>query len=82
MLVQVTESILPDGLFVLAAGTAHDGAYYSSDAAARTLVLFSLLYLLLQLPLGVVETVELYWDVSLYRPPSSSGVKREAYIFW
>ncbi|XP_034253457.1 uncharacterized protein LOC117652555 isoform X2 [Thrips palmi] len=66
----------------LFAGTAHDGAYYSSDAAARTLVLFSLLYLLLQLPLGVVETVELYWDVSLYRPPSSSGAKREAYIFW
>lgn len=66
----------------LFAGTGHDGAYYSSDAAARTLVLFSLLYLLLQLPLGIVETVELYWDVTLYRPPSSSGAKREAYIFW
>ena len=67
---------------MLAAGSAHDGACYSSDAAARTLVLFSLLYLLLQLPLGVVETVELYWDVSLFRPPSSSGAKRVAYIFW
>lgn len=66
----------------LFAGSAHDGACYSSDAAARTLVLFSLLYLLLQLPLGVVETVELYWDVSLFRPPSSSGAKRVAYIFW
>ncbi|KAK3926059.1 Neuromedin-U receptor 1 [Frankliniella fusca] len=66
----------------LFAGTSHDGACYSSDTAARTLVLFSLLYLLLQLPLGIVETVELYWDVSLYRPPSSSGAKREAYIYW
>lgn len=66
----------------LFAGSAHDGACYGSDAAARTLLLFSLLYLLLQLPLGVVETAELYWDVTLYHPPTTDPVKRKAYIFW
>lgn len=70
------------GLFAFAAGTGHDGACYGSEAAARTLVLFSLLYLLLQLPLGVVETVELYWDTSLAVLPSASGPARESYVSW
>lgn len=41
----------------------------------------SIVHLILLLPLGIVETLELYWDVILIKYPSNTG-ENERYIHW
>ncbi|OXU30068.1 hypothetical protein TSAR_017057 [Trichomalopsis sarcophagae] len=45
----------------------------------RTLLAVSLVHLILLLPLGVVETIEMYWDVVLVRYPSLDEQENELY---
>ncbi|XP_024885431.1 uncharacterized protein LOC112463322 isoform X3 [Temnothorax curvispinosus] len=49
--------------------------------SSRTLLAVSIVHLILLLPLGIVETLELYWDVILIKHPANAG-KNERYIHW
>ncbi|XP_071572285.1 uncharacterized protein [Temnothorax nylanderi] len=49
--------------------------------SSRTLLAVSIVHLILLLPLGIVETLELYWDVILIKHPVNAG-KNERYIHW
>ncbi|KAK6641004.1 hypothetical protein RUM44_012703 [Polyplax serrata] len=46
------------------------------------LITVSITTLVLMLPLGIVETFELYWDVVLIKKPSAQGPARQQYIKW
>ncbi|XP_011693042.1 PREDICTED: uncharacterized protein LOC105453061 isoform X2 [Wasmannia auropunctata] len=49
--------------------------------SSRTLLAVSIVHLILLLPLGIVETLELYWDVILIKQPANAG-ENEKYIHW
>ncbi|CAL7946019.1 unnamed protein product [Xylocopa violacea] len=49
---------------------------------SRTLFVVSTVYLVLLLPLGIVETLELYWDVILIKFPAAETKKKAEYIHW
>ncbi|XP_017889325.1 uncharacterized protein LOC108630500 [Ceratina calcarata] len=49
---------------------------------SRTLFVVSTVYLVLLLPLGMVETLELYWDVILIKFPAIEARKKAEYIHW
>lgn len=49
--------------------------------SSRTLLAVSIVHLILLLPLGIVETLELYWDVILIKHPDHAG-ENERYIHW
>lgn len=49
--------------------------------SSRTLLAVSIVHLILLLPLGIVETLELYWDVILIKRPANEG-ENERYIHW
>ncbi|XP_078047721.1 uncharacterized protein LOC144475572 [Augochlora pura] len=49
---------------------------------SRILFVVSSVYLVLLLPLGIVETLELYWDVILIKEPASEPKKKAEYIHW
>lgn len=53
-----------------------------TNHTSRTLFVVSTVYLVLLLPLGIVETLELYWDVILIKYPATDSNKREEYIHW
>jgi len=40
--------------------------------SSRTLLAVSIVHLILLLPLGIVETLELYWDVILIKHPGEN----------
>lgn len=46
------------------------------------LIAVSITTLVLMLPLGIVETFELYWDVVLIKKPSPRGLECQQYIKW
>lgn len=48
----------------------------------KTLFVVSTVYLVLLLPLGIVETLELYWDVVLIKFPNTEIKKKTEYIHW
>ncbi|XP_076245216.1 uncharacterized protein LOC143185828 [Calliopsis andreniformis] len=48
----------------------------------RILFVVSTVYLVLLLPLGIVETLELYWDVILIKFPTTEAKKKTEYIHW
>ncbi|XP_076178149.1 uncharacterized protein LOC143152193 [Ptiloglossa arizonensis] len=50
--------------------------------SSRILFVVSTVYLVLLLPLGIVETLELYWDVILIKFPATEVKKRIEYIHW
>ncbi|XP_034933987.1 uncharacterized protein [Chelonus insularis] len=52
------------------------------NRTSRTLLAVSIVYLILLLPIGIVETLELYWDVILIRYPSRNIEENEEYISW
>ncbi|XP_043279684.1 uncharacterized protein [Venturia canescens] len=57
----------------------------SSNATSRTsrmLLAVSIVYLVLLLPIGIVETLELYWDVVLVKYPSMNNEENARYISW
>ncbi|XP_039310567.1 uncharacterized protein LOC105203919 isoform X2 [Solenopsis invicta] len=54
---------------------------YRSSNSSRTLFAVSIVHLILLLPLGIVETLELYWDVILIKHPVNAG-ENERYIHW
>lgn len=63
---------------------ASDNFRYRSNRtnnSSRTLFAVSIVHLILLLPLGIVETLELYWDVILIKHPSNAG-ENERYIHW
>lgn len=41
-----------------------------------------MVYLILLLPLGIVETLELYWDVILIKYPDKNVKENKEYINW
>ncbi|KAG7201342.1 hypothetical protein KM043_004112 [Ampulex compressa] len=49
---------------------------------SRTLFAVSTVYLILLLPLGIVETLELYWDVILIKYPADDLNNGAEYIHW
>ena len=49
---------------------------------SRILFVVSTVYLVLLLPLGIVETLELYWDVILIKFPAAEAKKKAEYIHW
>ncbi|CAK9830712.1 hypothetical protein ANTRET_LOCUS7834 [Anthophora retusa] len=49
---------------------------------SRTLFVVSTVYLVLLLPLGIVETLELYWDVILIKFPATEMKEKAEYIHW
>ncbi|XP_017765422.1 PREDICTED: uncharacterized protein LOC108554602 [Eufriesea mexicana] len=49
---------------------------------SRTLFVVSTVYLILLLPLGIVETLELYWDIILIKFPATEERKKAEYIHW
>lgn len=49
---------------------------------SKTLFVVSTVYLVLLLPLGIVETLELYWDVVLIKFPDTEIKKKTEYIYW
>lgn len=49
---------------------------------SRTLSAVSTVYLILLLPLGIVETLELYWDVVLVLPPPTKESETTEYVHW
>nr|XP_031841949.1 uncharacterized protein LOC116431107 isoform X2 [Nomia melanderi] len=49
---------------------------------SRILFVVSTVYLVLLLPLGIVETLELYWDVILIKYPATGAKKKAEYIHW
>ncbi|KAG6795425.1 hypothetical protein HZU73_09208 [Apis mellifera caucasica] len=49
---------------------------------SKTLFVVSTVYLVLLLPLGIVETLELYWDVVLIKFPDTEIKKKTEYIHW
>ncbi|XP_011138180.1 uncharacterized protein LOC105182453 isoform X2 [Harpegnathos saltator] len=50
--------------------------------SSRTLLAVSIVYLILLLPLGIVETLELYWDIILIEHPAKDAETNERYIHW
>ncbi|XP_060822904.1 FMRFamide peptide receptor frpr-18-like [Bombus pascuorum] len=48
----------------------------------RILFVVSTVYLVLLLPLGIVETLELYWDVILIKFPDTEMKRKAEYIHW
>ncbi|XP_011878002.1 PREDICTED: uncharacterized protein LOC105567617 [Vollenhovia emeryi] len=61
----------------------HNFRYRSNRThnSSRTLLAVSIVHLILLLPLGIVETLELYWDVILIKHPANAG-ENERYIHW
>ncbi|XP_018050609.1 PREDICTED: uncharacterized protein LOC108688750 [Atta colombica] len=61
----------------------HNFRYRSNrtNNSSRTLLAVSIVHLILLLPLGIVETLELYWDVILIKYPNNTG-ENERYIHW
>ncbi|XP_012531021.1 uncharacterized protein LOC105833661 isoform X2 [Monomorium pharaonis] len=61
----------------------HNFRYRSNRThnSSRTLLAVSIVHLILLLPLGIVETLELYWDVILIKHPTSVE-ENERYIHW
>lgn len=53
-----------------------------SSHTSRTLFAVSIVYLILLLPIGIVESLELYWDVILKKYPSKNNEENEEYIDW
>ncbi|XP_043263553.1 probable G-protein coupled receptor 139 [Colletes gigas] len=49
---------------------------------SRILFVVSTVYLILLLPLGIVETLELYWDVILIKFPATEAKKNMEYVHW
>ncbi|XP_054006295.1 probable G-protein coupled receptor 139 [Hylaeus anthracinus] len=49
---------------------------------SRILFVVSTVYLVLILPLGIVETLELYWDVILIKYPATEGKEKMEYVHW
>lgn len=54
----------------------------STSRTSRTLFAVSIVYLVLLLPIGIVETLELYWDVILIKYPSRLPEENDEYISW
>ncbi|XP_015606411.1 uncharacterized protein LOC107273099 [Cephus cinctus] len=50
--------------------------------SSTTLLAVSIVYLVLLLPIGIVETLELYWDVVLIKYPSIGKEANEQYVNW
>ncbi|XP_046835383.1 uncharacterized protein LOC124431470 [Vespa crabro] len=53
-----------------------------TNKTSRTLLAVSMVYLILLLPLGIVETLELYWDVILIKYPERDMKENKDYINW
>ncbi|XP_014614251.1 PREDICTED: uncharacterized protein LOC106792368 [Polistes canadensis] len=53
-----------------------------TNKRSRTLLAVSMVYLILLLPLGIVETLELYWDVILIKYPEKNIKENKQYINW
>ncbi|XP_047365249.1 uncharacterized protein LOC124955197 [Vespa velutina] len=53
-----------------------------TNKTSRTLLAVSMVYLILLLPLGIVETLELYWDVILIKYPERNMKENKDYINW
>ncbi|KAK2587229.1 hypothetical protein KPH14_002968 [Odynerus spinipes] len=53
-----------------------------TNKTSRTLLTVSMVYLILLLPLGIVETLELYWDVILIKYPTKNIKENKEYINW
>ncbi|XP_043680904.1 uncharacterized protein LOC122635134 [Vespula pensylvanica] len=53
-----------------------------TNKTSRTLLAVSMVYLILLLPLGIVETLELYWDVILIKYPEKNMKENKEYINW
>ncbi|KOX75147.1 hypothetical protein WN51_14294, partial [Melipona quadrifasciata] len=49
---------------------------------SRTLFVVSTVYLVLLLPLGIVETLGLYWDIILIKFPDTEAKREIEYIHW
>ncbi|XP_050460700.1 uncharacterized protein LOC126856327 [Cataglyphis hispanica] len=62
----------------------HNFRYKSNRThnSSRTLLAVSIVHLILMLPLGIVETLELYWDVILIKHPAKNLEENEHYIHW
>ncbi|XP_025075172.1 uncharacterized protein LOC105431310 isoform X5 [Pogonomyrmex barbatus] len=62
----------------------HNFRYRSSRThnSSRTLLAVAIVHLILLLPLGIVETLELYWDVILIKYPAKNAGENERYIHW
>ncbi|CAL1673456.1 unnamed protein product [Lasius platythorax] len=62
----------------------HNFRYKSNRTynSSRTLLAVSIVHLILLLPLGIVETLELYWDVILIKHPAKNVEENERYIHW
>ncbi|KAL6258007.1 hypothetical protein P5V15_011602 [Pogonomyrmex californicus] len=62
----------------------HNFRYRSSRThnSSRTLLAVAIVHLILLLPLGIVETLELYWDVILVKYPAKNAGENERYIHW
>ncbi|EZA57794.1 hypothetical protein DMN91_002787 [Ooceraea biroi] len=62
----------------------HNFRYKSNRThnSSRTLLAVSIVHLILLLPLGIVETLELYWDVILIKHPAKGIAENEQYIHW
>ncbi|KAK6636881.1 hypothetical protein RUM43_010545 [Polyplax serrata] len=90
---EYTEAIMLNGykctncrqLIIIYDFTADKGAVKRFNDTHRMLGLLitvSITTLVLMLPLGIVETFELYWDVVLIKKPSAQGPARQQYIKW
>ncbi|XP_029669830.1 uncharacterized protein LOC115239452 isoform X2 [Formica exsecta] len=62
----------------------HNFRYQSnrSHNSSRMLLAVSIVHLILMLPLGIVETLELYWDVILIKYPAKNVEENGYYIHW
>ncbi|KAF7989956.1 hypothetical protein HCN44_008630 [Aphidius gifuensis] len=60
----------------------HRNNTFSSSRTSRTLLAVSIVYLILLLPIGFIETLELYWDVVLTKSPSTNPTENDLYIKW
>ncbi|KAH0956601.1 hypothetical protein HN011_004679 [Eciton burchellii] len=62
----------------------HNFRYKSNRThnSSRTLLAVSIVHLILLLPLGIVETLELYWDVILIKHPAENVIENKQYVHW